>query len=244
MRFTKGFFAISMLATSVSIFAATAPAMTANNNTFNGLYAGAGIVGMNMNNSVEIGDNGTYQGRIIWSSPDIDANTGFTTAGGRINVGYSHTILNNGYVGAEVAYRYVPSTGGSAINREDRDFSYYGGNAKSDWSLNFRGGYFFLPNMMFYALIGFNRTLFTYNISDEINVQHSVNSWETGVSPGVGIEFALASQLSLDARYTYSMYGTQTFTVVEPPEFGRQDTTALKASPSINTVSLTLNYHF
>lgn len=248
MQLSKILVCIAGVSLSAAAFASAAPMMAASQTSaFDGFYAGAGIVGLNTSTDVRMGDDLTEAAAL--GDLDLEGTSSGNTAGGRLNFGYGHTLGSKGYVGAELAYRYAPTEKGY-INPDPIDA--FGNNVRfdgiapeHDLALNFRAGYFFVPGAMMYALVGFNETKFNYTFTSQgLEAQYTKSSWMTGVTPGVGMEVQLADALTLDARYTYSMYDSATSSVSEEvPLFG-PDTTAIKVSPSVNAVSLTLNYHF
>ena len=147
-------------------------------------------------------------------------------------------------MGAELAYRYAPSTGGRMTNPYLTVFNYLDGSVPNDFSLNVRGGYSFIPGLLVYGLIGFSETQFEYSFTDNDSVVRQFNRWQSGVNPGAGVEFALSNAFTLDCRYVYSLYGSRRTTVIESAYYGGIQTTGFYAQPSVQAVSLTANYHF
>lgn len=213
---------------------------------FNGAYIGAGTSVVNMFNEVSVYNSNT-QGVIplTLGTLQFHANSGFSSVGVRVNLGYGRTFNNAGYVGAELGYRYAPVYGGNIVGSNGNATSYVNGRPVNDVAVNLRGGYLFVPGVLTYGLIGVSGTSFNYNFTDFVSVKHSFNKMQYGLTPGVGIEVSLSSAVTMDLRYTYSAY-SQTSQEVKAniilDNGGNYD--LFNVNPTVQAASLTINYHF
>ena len=211
---------------------------------FNGFYVGAGLVGVNVDNYVVMKERNLAVGT---NNLTLEGNTGFFSGGGRVNIGYGR-LVDQGYVAAEVAYRYAPAGGGSVRSLGSKiigyNFPYDNSDAPNDFSINTRGGYMFHSGMVAYALMGYDITQFRPHFFDTNEVFHGTSEWLSGITPGAGIEFVLSPSVTIDARYMYSIYCSSTRTVSNTDTSGGINHTTIKIQPTIQTANLTINYHF
>ena len=208
---------------------------------FNGFYLGGGISAVNMDNHISILETGFP---FTDYNSDLVSDTGFNAVGGKINIGYGR-LINQGYVGADLAYRYTPTTGGTTqTSNRTFNFPYNFGSAPNDISINLRGGYMFIPGLIAYGIIGANGTQFKASLINSLNYYDKLNKWVPGISPGLGLEFALSSAVTIDARYVYSNYGSSTKLFFDPDGSGAYNHTRFQFQPTIQTMNLSINYHF
>lgn len=213
---------------------------------FDGVYIGAGASVVNMFNEVSVYNSNT-QGiiPITLGTLQFQANSGFSSIGARANLGYGKAFNNCGYIGAELAYRYAPVYGGTIVGSNGNATSYVNGRLVHDVAVNLRGGYLFAPSVLSYGLIGISASSFNYNFTDFVSVEHHFNKTQYGLTPGMGIEVALSSAVTMDLRYTYSAYGQKSQEVkanVILDNGGNYD--LFNVNPSVQVASLTINYHF
>lgn len=240
-------FAASALAGMSFTIAAGAMGDTQTSSVFDGVYIGAGASVVNMFNETSI-YNASSQGviPINLGTLQFQAASGFSSVGARINLGYSRTFNNVGYLGAELGYRYAPVYGGSVIGNNGNTTSYVNGRAVNDIAAILRGGYLFAPGVLTYGLIGVSGTYFDYNFTDYVSVKHDFSKMQYGLTPGIGMEVSLSSAVTLDLRYTYNAY-SQTSHKVQANHLldaGGGNYDLFQTTPRVQAASLTVNYHF
>jgi opacity protein-like surface antigen len=213
----------------VSAFAAKPVNKQAVNN-IDGFYMGAGLGMFNAR-----ADNDFFTN----SMKDLSTTLSLSTGSAQGLLGYGQQI-GSGYVGAEVAYRYVFANGDGTENPDPGEVDVKHFAADNTFSFSLRGGFFAFPNILMYCALGVGYTQFSFDTRDTQGTLRQTKHWEPGVLPGIGMQVNLQNHLSLDVRYTYGFYqgsSTKSSTAVGSIE------TKLD-NPQVNTTDINLVYHF
>lgn len=165
--------------------------------------------------------------------------------GARILGGYGSSY-KQWYVGSELFGTYSPAR--SKLHSIIGEHHVDSNNIQSDFSYGatLRGGYKFSPQLMAFALLGIDFSLFKVKSEKGYDVwipKYICTPQKTktlvGLMPGVGIESMLYKNLSIRAQYTYSLY-----TNIEDSYIRNGDHRSVKYKPVRSIFGLLLSYHF
>lgn len=159
--------------------------------------------------------------------------------------GYGMYFQNVYYLGAELfgndtaAENSHSSTRSGVVNIDT--------SLNPSWSygVNLLPGYKINCDTLLYVRLGYMRTEFKDSISGTtatgIPFSWSNTEWFNGYTYGLGLETAVAANLSVRGEYNHTNYSSQTFNA---PGSGTTFTASSKVSPSDNQFVFSLIYHF
>lgn len=230
---------LSLVASAIVALGLSSAAIADNNmpcagSNLDGFYLGAGIGGDTYYS------NWTYtNNHFVLPSDDYSRGNGSNVnILARINAGYGVTLNPHFYVGGEGWYQYMPANHNIFDMLNSVYVSHF--DLKNTFGIGARAGFLPCRNLMFYGLLGVSTTDFSYNVSDSLYGDHSISHWTPGITPGVGVEYAINKHISLDARYTYTAYRSVTTNLTTAD--GTVD--QIKVNPRVNAAALSINFRF